>query len=61
MINMGKSNNNYSNDWDDRISRKNRKAENRKNKKRINSHDIMEKWSDDNDDLYCNREKFNKK
>lgn len=56
---MGKSNHN-SNDWDDRISRKNRKAENRKNKKRMNSQDIMERWSqnNDNDDLYQNREKF---
>jgi len=55
---MGKSNDGY--DWDDRISRKNRKAENRKNKKRMNSQDIMERWSDDgnNDDLYCDREKF---
>ena len=58
---MGKSNNNV-NDWDDRISRKNRKAENRKNKKRINSQNIMERWSHDdgNDDLYQDREKFHR-
>lgn len=57
---MGKSNDGY-NDWNDRVSRKNKKAENRKNKKRINSHDIMERWSDDDDDLYRDREKFNKR
>jgi hypothetical protein len=56
---MGKSND-WANDWDDRISRKNRRAENRKNKKRMNSNDIMERWSSDNDDddLYRDREKF---
>ena len=59
---MGKSNDEFS-DWNDRISRKNRKAENRKSKKRINSQNIMERWSsdDNDDDLYCDREKFRNK
>ena len=58
---MGKSNDG-TNDWNDRISRKNKKAENRKNKKRINSQNIMERWShnDSDDDLYQDREKFRK-
>jgi|Laugrespbdmm15sd_2_1035082.scaffolds.fasta_scaffold122097_2 hypothetical protein len=61
MIDMGKSNDGTS-DWNDRISRKNKKAENRKNKKRINSQNIMERWSnnDSDDDLYQDREKFHK-
>ena len=53
MIDMGKSNDGTS-DWNDRISRK--------NKKRINSQNIMERWShnDSDDDLYQDREKFRK-
>lgn len=48
------------NEWDDRISRKNRKAENRKNRKRVNSNELMERFGrkDDDDDLYCEGEKF---
>jgi hypothetical protein len=51
--------NDYS-DWDDRISKKNRKAENRKNRKRVNSNELMERFGrkDDDDDFYENTEKF---
>lgn len=48
-------------EWDDKISRKNRKAENRKNRKRVNSNELMERFGrkDDYDDaLYCEGEKF---
>lgn len=55
---MGRSND-Y-NDWDDRISRKLRKAETRKNRKRVNSKELMERFGRDegDDDLYENGEKF---
>ena len=55
---MGRSND-Y-NDWDDRISKKNRKAETRKNRKRVNSNELMERFGrrDDDDDFYENTEKF---
>jgi len=48
------------NEWDDRVSRKNRKAENRKNRRRVNSNELMERFGrkEDDDDLYENSEKF---
>jgi hypothetical protein len=48
------------NEWEDRISRKNRKAETRKNRKRVNSNELMERYgrNNDDDDLYNEGEKF---
>jgi hypothetical protein len=58
---MARSNDSSYGEWDDRISRRAKKAENKKNKKRINSNDIMERWSyrqSDDDEFYTDREKF---
>lgn len=51
------------NEWDDRISRKNRKAENRKNRKRVNSNEIMERFrrGEDDEDFYRDNEKFHQR
>jgi len=48
------------NEWEDRISRKNRKAETKKNRKRVNSNELMERYgrNNDDDDLYNEGEKF---
>lgn len=48
------------NEWEDRISRKNRKAETRKNRKRVNSNELMERYgrNDDDENLYNEGEKF---
>jgi len=56
---MGKSNDDYGG-WEDRISRRNRKSENKKNRKRVNSNEIMERFGRDesDDDLYNKQEKF---
>lgn len=51
------------NGWDDQQDyRRIKKSENKKNKKRMNSKELMERWGkyDDDDDLYSDREKFGK-
>ena len=58
---MGKSNDSSYSEWDDKFSRKARKSDNRKQKKRMNSSDIMDRWSkghSDDDDFYTDKEKF---
>lgn len=59
LFGMNKKDNYYT-DWEDKHSRKNKKSENRKNRKRVNSKELMERFTRDDyhDDLYKENEKF---